>query len=221
MTGAFSTLFKPLPSPPSLMEQALTHASCLNQAHNERLEFLGDAAVGLFLAQWLYQRDPHAPEGLLSRQRSQLCCEKSLAYYTQKLGIVPLLKVQQNELRHKPSVQADAFEALCGAIFVEQGYDGVHLWLEHQCATLFLTVLSEQQQKDPKSALQEYTQKKQWGLPQYELIGTTGPANALNFCVKGCIAGHTARAQGPTKKQAEQDVATQLLELLRSQENDS
>lgn len=212
---SLETLLGFLPKNADLFQQALTHSSCQGPGrNNERLEFLGDAVVGLCLAQWLSQQDPQAQEGILSRRRSQLCCEKALAFYAQNLGAVPLLQVQQENLRHKPSVQADAFEALCGSLFIEYGYQQTQQWLIERCSSWFEALLSETNIKDAKSRLQELTQKKQWGLPQYELIKTIGPANEMTFFVRAQVAGHEAMGRSHTKKQAEQEAAFGLLAII-------
>lgn len=203
-----------LPANRALYEQALTHASINNTADNERLEFLGDAFMGLLISQWLYQQEGASNEGVLSRLKAQLCCEESMASYAEHIGLRPLLKVKQEELRGQTSILADAFEAFCGALFLDQGYNKSANWLLAHCQTCFEQRLSKQELKDPKSLLQELLQKKQQPLPEYELLKTQGPANAMTFFVRVSAAGREATAQANTKRQAQQVAAKILLETL-------
>lgn len=210
-----------LPTNRALYEQALTHASINNAADNQRLEFLGDAFMGLLISQWLYQQETASDEGVLSRLKAQLCCEDSMAYYAEHIGIKPLLRVKQEELRGQISILADAFEAFCGALFLDQGYNKTANWLLLHCQSSFEQRLSKQQLKDPKSSLQELMQKKQDELPRYELLTTQGPANAMTFFVRVTAAGKEATAQASTKRQAQQLAAKILLEALLNHSEDS
>jgi ribonuclease-3 len=205
------------PDNKKIYQQAVTHASADGLEHNERLEFLGDAAFGLFATQWLYERYQQADEGMLSRLRAQLCCQQAMVLYVNHLQISDLLIVKQQELREQPAVLADLFEAFCGALYLDKGYIFMREWLLQRCTSLFITRLSAHNLKDYKSQLQELMQQKSFPLPRYNLVATQGPANAPCFVVHAQAAGHITQGQGSTKRQAEQIAAQMMLNILQKE----
>lgn len=200
----------------SLYHQALTHPSA-SAEHNQRLEFLGDAVLGAVISTWLYEQRQECDEGVLSRLKAKLCCEEAMASYGDMLGIKALLMVKQQEIADQSSVIADAFEAFCGAMFLDRGYPDTAAWVLQHIGPLFAKRLEEAELKDPKTQLQELMQRYQRPLPSYELLKTQGPPNAMTFFVRAIAAGHEAQAQAPTKRAAQQRAAQMLLDKMNQQ----
>jgi ribonuclease-3 len=206
----------------ALLREALTHSSATGPGHrrrrtNERLEFLGDRVVGLAVAELLLARYPDEPEGALTPRLSALVSEPVLAEVARELGLGGWLDVARSEEemggRERPAILADAFEALVGAVYLDGGWEAaagvVRRSLEPRLATMVAPP------RDAKSRLQEWTQSRGLGLPDYRVTGTSGPAHAPTFEVAVSLADlSTATATGGSKRAAEQAAAEQLLARL-------
>ena len=202
-----------------LLEQALTHRS-YGTPHNERLEFLGDGVLGCVVAEALVARYPDASEGELSRRRASLVRRESLAAVATELGLKDHLRVGRGEGASggagRPSIMANALEALFGAVLLDGGY---------ACArAAVLAVLGGALQsgdehataKDAKTRLQEALQARRRGLPRYTVIATRGAAHAQEFEVECSVEamGLSARGSGRSRRAAEQSAAEGLLRRL-------
>lgn len=203
----------------ALLEVALTHRSFANEAgspaHYERLEFLGDAVLGLATADWLFRRLAERTEGELSRFKATLVSEGSLARYAEQLGLGEHLRLGTGEERSggrlKASLLADALEALFGAIYLDGGFEAVRPVVER-----YLEAASawpeEDRPRDAKTALQEHAQGRGWELPQYTVIAERGPDHLKLFVVEVRLRGEVAgRGEGRSKKSAEQAAAAAAL----------
>ena len=202
----------------SLLEQALTHRSCKGQ-HNERLEFLGDALLGLIIAEALFARFPQTREGDLTRMRSALVKGVPLASIAQELGLSDFLRLGPGELKsggfRRESILADALEAILGAIYLDSGMEAcksrILEWFGPR-----LEDIAPGQQKDSKTQLQEYLQGLRLPLPTYEVIATVGEAHQQTFTVRCTVLGRTPiTATGSSRRKAEQDAAALALEQLK------
>lgn len=199
----------------TLAALALTHRS-IGKPNNERLEFLGDALLGAFVAEMLYTAHPKASEGELSRLRAQLVNGDALAVVARELELGDGLKLGPGELKsggfRRDSILADAFEATLAAVFLDGGLDAcrevVHTLFDERVAAL------HRSSKDAKTRLQEWLQGKGCGLPQYELVATHGEDHAKTFDVRCTVtepAAFSAEASAPSRRHAEQDAAEQVL----------
>jgi ribonuclease-3 len=203
----------------ALLREALTHSSAAGRGwrSNERLEFLGDRVLGLAVADLLFNAFADEPEGALTPRLSVLVSEPALAEVARDLGLGRCLTVAKSEEdgggRERPGILADAFEALIGAIYLDGGWETaagvVHSCLEPRLETMTLPP------RDAKSRLQEWTQSRGLGLPDYRVTGSSGPAHAPTFEVAVSLAdGDSATATGGSKRAAEQAAAEQLLARL-------
>ena len=200
-----------------LLEQALTHRSCKGQ-HNERLEFLGDAVLGLVIAEALFQNHPKTREGDLTRMRASLVKGVTLAEIAKELDIAAHLRLGPGELKsggsRRESIQADAVEAVLGAIYLDAGLEACRERILHWFGSR-LTTIEPGVQKDSKTKLQEYLQGRRLALPIYEVIDIQGEAHEQTFTVRCTVAGFAAvTASGSSRRKAEQDCALQILEQL-------
>ena len=201
---------------PALFTAALTHRSAA-RAHNERLEFLGDAVVNLAVARELYQRFPGATEGDLSRLRARLVSSEPLARIAGALEVGSVLRLGSGELKsggfRRESILADAFEALCGALFLDAGLPAVQALIERLFTPLIAGLPDPADLKDPKTRLQEYLQSRALPLPQYRLLRTEGETHAQTFWVSCEVAtlGLTAGGVGASRRRAEQEAAARVL----------
>ena len=195
-----------------LLRTALTHRSHSAQ-HNERLEFLGDSVLNCIIADELYRRFPNLAEGELSRARALLVRQQTLFERAEALGIGDELLLGEGELRsggkQRPSILADAFEALIGAVFVDAGFDTARRVVRGIFDPLLSgadpTVLG----KDPKTLLQEFLQGRHLALPQYAIVAAEGEAHKQRFTVECVIASLSIRSlgQGLSRRAAEQSAA--------------
>jgi len=202
-----------------LLRQALTHRSA-GPRHNERLEFLGDALVNLFVADALYQRWPKADEGALTRARAELVRESALAELARTLQLGEHLLLGPGEMKsgghRRDSILADAFEALVAAIYLDAGYgacrDAVLPWFQPGIDAL----PSGKVGKDAKTRVQEWLQARQLSLPEYALIETMGEEHERSFRILASTATPTLQAEGigSSRRAAEQQAAAALLEQL-------
>jgi len=200
-----------------LLEQALTHRSCKGQ-HNERLEFLGDAVLGLVIAEALFQSHPKTREGDLTRMRASLVKGVTLAEIAKELDIASHLRLGPGELKsggaRRESIQADAVEAVLGAIYLDAGLEACRGRILHWFASR-LAIIEPGVQKDSKTKLQEYLQGRRLALPQYDVIEILGEAHDQTFTVQCTVTGFAAvTASGSSRRKAEQDCALQILEQL-------
>ena len=207
----------------SLLENALTHSSYANEHRekgalsNERLEFLGDSILGLVVADHLYRTRPDLPEGDLTRIRAALVCENSLVDVAKELDLGSYLKLGKGEEsgggRHRPSIQADAVEAMLAAVYLDGGI-GQARKLVHAL------ILGHEREKtaagrDYKTALQELVQRESGQVLTYRLIGESGPDHAKVFSMEVLLNGEPiGSGHGHSKKEAEQAAARAAVEKL-------
>jgi ribonuclease III len=206
---------------PQLLQRALTHRSH-SAAHNERLEFLGDSVVNCVVAKYLHETYPDLPEGDLSRLRSNLVNQQTLYLLAQQLHLGELLLLGEGERKsagsQRPSILADALEALVGALLLDGGFAaaekvvlGLYIPFIRQADVLTLG-------KDAKTLLQEYLQSRKLALPKYSVIATQGEAHAQLFQVECVIAQLkiTTRGEGSSRRIAEQMAADAAYQKLIS-----
>ena len=204
---------------PQLLEQALTHRS-RGADNNERLEFLGDGVLGCAVADELYARFPQLSEGKLTRLRASLVREEALAEVAKSLGIGEFLRLGEGELaagpEPRPSILADALEALLGAVFLDGGYEAARKTVLAAFAPLIDRLDPERPAKDAKTRLQETLQARHRRLPQYRVVALQGEAHRQSFEVECSVAelGLTATGTGTSRQRAEQQAAKALLEKL-------
>ncbi len=211
---------------PQLLQRALTHRSYAPE-HNERLEFLGDSILGCVIAKHLYSSYPLLSEGELSRLRSGLVKEETLAILALELDLGSYLRLGEGELKsggfRRPSILADALEALFGAVFLDGGFAGA----EKTVLNLYLPYLErvdiQGQGKDAKTRLQEYLQAKRIPLPSYSVIATQGEAHAQSFEVECAIPSLrvSARGSGTSRRNAEQQAAHAAYQTILSGQDDN
>lgn len=204
---------------PDLAGQALTHRS-FGTPHNERLEFLGDSLLNCAVATLLYERFKQLPEGDLSRLRAALVNQSSLSKVASGLALGDRLRLGEGELKsggfRRPSILADAVEALLGAVYLDAGFEAVRgvverLLAEHLQRTEDLPVA-----KDPKTALQEHLQGRKLQLPRYSVQRTEGEAHEQTFTVECRVddLGLAASGLGASRRAAEQAAAESVLAQL-------
>lgn len=206
---------------PELLTQALTHRS-FGSPHNERLEFLGDSILNCTVAALLFTKFPQTKEGDLSRFRAGLVKQETLATIATGLNLGDVLRLGEGELKsggfRRPSILADALEAIFGAIYLDAGFDGAAAVVTRLYTDLINAVDPKSSGKDAKTALQEFLQSKHYGLPRYRLTGTHGEAHAQTFDVE-CEVPEMAiitRGSGASRRIAEQEAAGQALELAQA-----
>ncbi|MFN2643607.1 MAG: ribonuclease III [Burkholderiales bacterium] len=202
-----------------LLEQALTHRSYAS-LHNERLEFLGDSLLGCVIAEELYRRYPQLSEGKLTRLRASLVRADALAELARELDLAPLVRLGEGELaasaEPRPSILADALEALFGAVLVDGGYDAAQRAVLAAFATRLERLDPERAAKDAKTELQEMLQAARRPLPIYRLVSVHGAAHRQSFEVECTADELSARGTGTSRQRAEQQAARALLERLAS-----
>lgn len=205
---------------PQLLELALSHRS-LGAEHNERLEFLGDAVLGMVIAEAIYQRFGKADEGQLSRLRSMLVKRDSLAALARSLEIGSVLRMGPGELggggQERSSTLADALEAIIGAIYLDSGFDAAKAFILRLYEQQLAEIDPSQADKDPKTRLQERMQAANRALPDYRVLSISGQQHNQRF-VLGCLlpdSGQSTQGVGSSRRRAEQAAATAMLELLK------
>lgn len=214
----------------SLLVQALTHSSWANEhaagnAHNERLEFLGDAVLEIAVSARLFALFPGAREGELTRLRSTLVNAATLATVARGLHLDELLRMARGEEnqggRQREALLSDAMEAVFGGIFLDGGMDRARTVIEQLYAGLWPESATRVRRKDFKTKLQETTQRLSKGLPIYVLEDSQGPEHARLFSVRVTLPdGQSFRACGPGLKRAEQEAAKIALDRLAEQYGD-
>ena len=202
---------------PRLLEQALTHRSAPGD-NNERLEFLGDAVLDFVISEVVFRTHPGAPEGDLSRLRSSLVKDTSLAKLASDLGLGQFLILGGGERKtgghRRESILADALEALFGAVYLDAGFDAARTIIEEVFGNRLRDFPDVEELRDPKTRLQEWLQARQMGLPVYELIEVTGKPHQQSFEVTCEIGGHVTRGVDTTRRNAEQEAALRMLDEL-------
>lgn len=208
----------------NLLRNALTHSSYANEnrpnplASNERLEFLGDAVLGIVTAEYLYFHKSRVPEGELTRLRAMMVCEKALHGFALELGLGDYLFLGRGEEnsggRERASILADAFEALIAAIYIDGGLEAARGFITVY-ADRFYAAKLDTLADDCKTALQEIVQKSHGERLEYTLVSESGPDHDKNFVVEvhlnsNCIG----RGSGRSKKEAEQTAAREALRLM-------
>lgn len=211
----------------SMLEQALTHPSTRNELHltydNQRMEYLGDASLGLAAADFLYREFPDLPEGKMTVMRSSVSSTTTLASLGRSLDIGPYMILGKGEEssggRNKENNLADTLEAIIGAIYLDGGQGNVEKFFrKHFSPSLNLASLAGQT-ANPKGVLQEWAQQKGFPCPEYELISEEGPAHQRWFSIRVSIGQLLQGAgSGSTKRAAEADAAARLLENLPKNE---
>ncbi len=208
-------------SQPELLKRALTHRS-YSTDHYERLEFLGDSILGCVIANYLYSSYPQLSEGDLSRLRSNLVKEETLVTLAVQLDLGSHLALGEGELKgggfRRPSILADAMEAMFGAVFLDGGFEAAEkvvlgLYVPHLGRT-DINILG----KDAKTQLQEYLQGKRIPLPVYEVVATTGEAHAQSFHVVCNIPtlNISEQGEGSSRRSAEQQAAQAAYQKIKS-----
>jgi ribonuclease-3 len=211
----------------NLLRLALTHPSVAHeqnhpQPHNQRLEFLGDAVLGLVLSHELYGKFSEADEGQLTKSRAKLVNAAALAAHGRSLGLGAHLVLSRGEEttggRERASALADAFEALLGAIFLDGGLDAARGFVLREFAADFGGLTLPAGIDNPKGELQELLQSTSPVAPAYQLVSTEGPDHDRNFiCAVLHDGAELARGSGKSKKAAESDAAQAALNKLRAQ----
>lgn len=202
-----------------LLQQAVTHRS-YGTPHNERIEFLGDSVLNCVIAARLFELFPALREGELSRLRANLVRQETLFVVAQELALGDYLRLGEGELKsggfRRPSILADALEALFGAIFLEAGFEAARSVILRLYEAQFKTINPRQAGKDPKTALQELLQGRRLALPQYVLLTTRGEAHAQEFEVECRVAelDVCVRGTGSSRRSAEQEAAQQACRIL-------
>jgi ribonuclease III len=208
-----------------LLEHALTHKSRAAEdasggvADNESLEFLGDAVLGLVVAEMLFRKYPHYDEGQKSKIKATVVSTQSLARHAEAMRLGDYLILGRGEEktggREKPALLADAFEAVVAAIYIDGGLEAAATFLRHQLKEAVDAGRDPSLVVDYKSALQERLQALGRPLPHYRLAGESGPDHQKRFLVEVVVAGEVrGSATGRAKKEAEQDAARQALASL-------
>ncbi len=204
---------------PGLLERALTHRSC-GPGHYERLEFLGDSLLSAVISEQLYRRRPHAPEGDLSRLRSRLVRDVTLASIARELNLGEHLRLGAGELRSggflRESILADVLEAIIGAIFLDGGFGETRRVVCEVFEARLESLPEADTLKDPKTRLQELLQGHGHDLPEYEVIEESGADHAKRFRVECRVAGVVApvTAEAGSRRKAEQAAAKIMHERL-------
>jgi ribonuclease-3 len=211
----------------ALLRLALTHPSVAHEAktptaHNQRLEFLGDAVLQLVLTRELYEKFPASDEGPLTKARAELVNRRTLARHARALDLGAHLMLSHGEEtqggRERPSTLADAFEALLGAIFLDGGFDAARNFILREFGAAFGALSALPTIDNPKGELQELLQARSPEAPEYRVISATGPDHDRVF---ECTVHHggveLARGSGKSKKAAESDAALAALKKLRAE----
>lgn len=204
----------------SLLIRALTHRS-YSVSHNERLEFLGDSVLGVIVADMLYQRLQNLPEGDLSRVRANLVKQDTLHQLAVSLGLPDVILLGEGEMRsggqRRPSILADALEAVIGAVYLDAGFQAVQALVQRLYQGVEINQSMDAIGKDPKTALQELLQGRRMNVPAYKVVATQGLAHKQTFDVECKVPELqlSARGTGSSRRAAEQIAATGMLQILK------
>jgi ribonuclease-3 len=206
---------------PSLLSRAVTHRS-FSADHNERLEFLGDSVLNLAVADLLFERLQALPEGDLSRIRANLVKQDTLHQLAVELGLPEVIRLGEGEVRsggHKrPSILADALEAVLGAVYLDAGFVVVQDLVRRLFKSVEINPTMDAMGKDPKTELQEWLQGRKMRLPAYKVVATLGAAHKQTFDVECEISelGLAQRGIGGSRRAGEQAAAAAMLQLLKA-----
>jgi ribonuclease-3 len=211
----------------ALLDRALTHTSYVNETmdpsarHNEALEFLGDAVIGLVIAEMLHEQDPEGREGIKTTVRGRLVASRSQAERAEALGVPALLNLGRGAAKEgsrlNRSVWADAYEAMVAALYLDGGLPAAAQFLRREFAGRLEVPSPTDPGGDAKTALQEVLQKRGDEVPDYVVVSDEGADSPARFRVHCRIAGETAgEGLGPSKKEAQQDAARRALERIRA-----
>jgi len=213
---------------PALLELALTHPSVVHEApgstlHNQRLEFLGDAVLGLILTHELYEKFPGFGEGPLTKARAQMVNRNTLADQARRVGLGPHLILSHGEAcsggRERPSSLADGFEALIGAIYLDGGFEAAREFILRCFRDAFGELTHIPNLDNPKGELQEILQESAAEPPRYELTSVAGPDHDRLFeCAVFHEGKELGRGKGKSKKAAESEAAAAALRVLRKRQ---
>ena len=209
----------------SLLSHALTHRSYLNEhpevepEDNERLEFLGDAILDFVVANWLYRAYPEFNEGRLTSIRAAFVRTEKLSELCTRVGLSEQLRLGKGEMnsggRTRQTLLADAFEAVIGALYLDQGVRAVQRWVVPLLKTEIPRIIAEQSDRDAKSALQEWSQAFYGITPHYRTVETSGPDHAKRFTLAVYIGeDEVGRGEGLSKQLAAQAAAADALAQL-------
>lgn len=206
-----------------LLTQALVHRSYLNEhpnfrlGHNERLEFLGDAVLELIVTEYLYRTYPN-PEGEMTNWRAALVNAQTLAQFARDLDLEQFLylsrgEAQDSQKKARTFILADAFEAVIGALYLDQGLEAARVFINTRVLTLLPIILEKKLYLDPKSRFQEASQDRLAVTPTYKVLGETGPDHDKRFRV-GVFLGEemVAEGEGSSKQEAQVEAAARALE---------
>jgi ribonuclease-3 len=210
----------------ALLERALTHRS-FGAEHNERLEFLGDAVLQTAVSTLIYERFAGSDEGDLTRVRAHLVREDTLARIALAAGVSEALRLSEGEARGggalRPSILADALEALIGAAFLDGGWATAQALVQRLFGEVLEGTGIDRWTKDPKTELQEWLQARRLAVPTYRIVATRGQSHAQTFDVECAVPalGLTERGEGKSRRAAEQAAARRLLEQLKASDHPS
>ncbi len=203
---------------PALLRQALTHRSH-GSPHNERLEFLGDSVLNCVIARHLFHAFPGLPEGDLSRLRAHLVNQQTLAAVGRAIGVGEAVLLGEGEVRsggrERPSILANAVEAVLGAVFLDAGFDAAEAAIGRLYAPILTDLDPDALGKDPKTRLQELLQARRIALPRYTVVATRGEAHEQQFRVECQIPELEVRTlgEGASRRAAEQEAARHAYEI--------
>jgi ribonuclease-3 len=206
---------------PSLLRRALTHRSYINEhpeavEDNERLEYLGDAALDFITAAWIYNRFPEMNEGELTRLRSALVRTEQLAAFAQEINLGEALFLGKGEAitggRERQALLCAAFEALMGALYLDSGLEAVNAYMEPRLLQATQAAIEDERLLDARSQLQMWAQAEIGTTPQYETVSSSGPDHEREFVVAVRVGDRiSARGVGRSKQEAAQQAAAQAL----------
>jgi ribonuclease-3 len=205
----------------ALFTRALTHRS-FGADHNERLEFLGDAVLNLAISSLLFERFGGSDEGDLTRVRAHLVREESLHRTALTLGLPDVMRLSEGEARgggaQRPSILADALEALIGAAYLDGGFECAFQLVRRLFGDVITASEAHAWSKDAKTELQEWLQARRIAVPSYRIVGTTGQAHAQTFEVECAIPALSLAetGRGRSRRAAEQEAARRLLDALKT-----
>jgi len=214
-----------------LLLRALTHPSYVNEhpeeeVDNQRLEFLGDAVLGLAVAAWVFLRYPQFQEGQMTRLRAALVREETLAQFAAQLGLGEVLRLGHGEEagggRERMANLGDGFEALMGAVYLDGGLEPVRQILHPLIEPAAEAILAAEADKDAKSRLQEWAQARLGVTPRYRIVAEHGPDHAKTFVAEVLLGREVAgRGEGHSKQAAERAAAQEALENVKRRTSDA
>ncbi|MDR4653221.1 MAG: ribonuclease III [Nitrosomonas sp.] len=209
---------------PELLQEALTHRS-YGAKHNERLEFLGDSVLNCAIADLFFKRYPEMSEGRLSRFRASMVNQQTLSELALRLGMDQLIRLGEGEMKsggsQRPSILADALEAVFGAIYMDSGFVRAKEVIHQIYRPVLATLDYATHGKDPKTLLQEFLQSRKLDLPEYTVVTTTGKAHQQKFKVECAVSTFDicTRGEGTSRRSAEQAAAKLAYEQVHAREN--